>query len=49
MLTENKRLTRFIRCFSANKYSVIGKFVTLMQGIGRLYEDGYGNLIKYNK
>jgi len=49
MLTGNKRYNQFIRCFSANKYSVIGKFVTLMQGIGRLYEDGYGNLSKYNK
>jgi hypothetical protein len=39
MLTGNKRYNLFSVTPSANKYSVIGKFFTLMQGIGRLYED----------
>jgi len=39
MLTMNKHNNVVSVIISANKYSVIGKFFTLMQGIGRLYED----------
>jgi hypothetical protein len=45
MLTRNKRKSSNTYIPSANKYSVIGKFFTLMQGIRRLYEDGYGKVI----
>jgi hypothetical protein len=40
MLTTNKHNNVVSVVLSANKYSVIGNFFTLMQGIGRLYEDG---------
>ena len=39
MLTMNKHNNVVSVIISVNKYSVIGKFFTLMQGIGRLYED----------
>jgi hypothetical protein len=39
MLTRNKHNNVVSAIPSANKYSVIGKIFTLMQGIGRLYED----------
>jgi hypothetical protein len=40
MLTGNKHMYVYSNVSGANKYSVIGKFFTLMQGIRRLYEDG---------
>jgi hypothetical protein len=39
MLMTNKHNNVVSVILSANNYSVIGKFFTLMQGIGRLYED----------
>jgi hypothetical protein len=45
MLTRTKRISGNTSIPGANKYSVIGKFFTLMQGIRRLYEDGYGKVI----
>jgi hypothetical protein len=39
MLAGNKHNNVVSAIPSANKYSVIGNFFTLMQGIGRLYED----------